>query len=124
MTLKHIIISATIVAAGLFSLNAGLKGEPKDGLDKRKFTVSIVELKPNAPAKKGVADEFEFKNGKGVFSQFLYDNYGFKWVKYDLKKDSTFTDEEQNEVHIYEAEASATDENDQTMVMTCTVEDY
>lgn len=124
MTLKNIIISATVVAAGLFSLNAGLKGEPKDGLDKRKFTISMVEVKEGAAPKKGVEDELEFKAGKGVFSQFLFDKYEFKWIKYEIKKDSTFMDEEQNEVHLYEAEASATDASDQTMVMTCTVEDY
>lgn len=124
MTLKHVIISATVVTAGLLTLNAGFKGEPKDALDKRIFLVNVTEVKENAPPKKPVADEMEFKAGKGLFSQLMYDKHGFSWTKYEIKKDSTFTDEEQNEVHWIEAEISATDKEDQTMTITCTVEDY
>ena len=59
-----------------------------------------------------------------MFSQFLFDKLEYKWTKYEVKKDSVFTDEEQNEIHWIEAEISSTDANDQTMLMTCTVEDY
>jgi len=124
MTLKNIIISTAVVAAGFFFINAGFKGEPKDGLDKRIFKVTMTELKDGQAAKKGVEDEIEFKAGKGMFSNFLYEKMEYKWIKYDIKKDSTFTDEEQNEVHWIEAEISTTDANDQTLMMTCTVEDY
>lgn len=123
MNLKHIFISATVVAAGLLTVNATFKGEPKDGLDKRKFTVTMTEIKENSPPKKGVEDELEFKGGK-MFSNFLYEKLEYKWIKYELKKDSTYTDEQENEVHILEAEISTTDDTDQTMLMTCSVEDY
>jgi hypothetical protein len=123
MNLKHIFISATVVAAGLLTINATFKGEPKDGLDKRKFIVTMTEIKENSPPKKGVEDELEFKGGK-MFSNFLYEKLEYKWIKYELKKDSTFTDEEENEVRILEAEISTTDDTDQTMFMTCSVEDY
>src|SRR6476620_5186314 len=124
MTLKHVIISATVVAAGLLTLNAGFKGEPKDALDKRIFTVNVTEIKEGQPHKKPVADEMEFKAGKGLFSNLMYEKHEFSWTKYEIKKDSTFMDEEQNEVHWIEAEISATDKEDQTMIINCTVEDY
>ncbi len=123
MNLKHIFISATVVAAGLLTINAAFKGEPKDGLDKRKFIVTMTEIKENSPPKKGVEDELEFKGGK-MFSNFLYEKLEYKWIKYELKKDSAYTDEQENEVHILEAEISTTDDTDQTMLMTCSVEDY
>ena len=125
MTLKHIIISASVVAAGFFSLNATRStGEPKDGLDKRVFTVTMTEVKEGMPPKKGVEDEIEFKGGKGMFSNFLFEKYEFKYIKYDIKKDSTFTDEEQNQIRWIEAEVSTTNKEDETMVMTVTVEEY
>ena len=123
MNLKNILISATVVSAGLIGINAVYKDEPKDGLDKRKFTVIMTEVKENSAPKKGVEDEIEFKGGK-MFSTYLFDKLEYKWIKYEVKKDSTFTDEEQNEVHWVEGEVSTTDDKDQTMVMTCTVEDY
>ncbi len=123
MTIKNIALSATVIAAGFITINATFKGEPKDALDKRIFTTSISELKENAPAKKGVADEIEFKGGK-MFSLILEEKLGLKWTKYEIKKDSTFMDEENNEVHWVEGEVSTTDDADQTTVMTFTVEDY
>lgn len=123
MNLKHIFISAAVIATGLLTINAVFKGEPKDGLDKRKFTVTMTEIKENSPPKKGVEDELEFKGGK-MFSNFLYEKMEYKWIKYELKKDSTYTDEQENEVHILEAEISTTDDTDQTLLMTCSVEDY
>lgn len=124
MTLKNIIISAAVVTVGFFSLNAGYKGEPKDEFDKKTFAITITEIKEGQAPKKGVADELYFKAGKGVYSDFLAEKYDFKYIKYEIKKDSTFTDEEQNEVHWVEAEASITDASDQTMTMTIVLEDY
>lgn len=124
MTLKHIFVSAVAISAGLLMLNAGFKGEPKDALDKRIFTTSLTELRENQPPKKPVEDEMEFKSGKGVFSNMMYEKHQFSWTKYEIKKDSTFMDENQNEVHWIEVEASATDKEDQTMIVNATIEDY
>lgn len=124
MNLKHIIISASVLAVGLLSVNAIKKGEPKDSLDKRIFTVTMTEIKEGSPPKKGVEDEIEFKAGKGMFSTFLFDKLEYKWVKYEITKDSVYTDEEQNESRWVEAEVSTTDENDQTMTMKCVVDNY
>lgn len=124
MNLKHIIVSASVLTVGLLSINAIKKGEPKDNLDKRKFAVTMTEVKEGTAAKKGVEDELEFKAGKGMFSQFLYDKLEYKWIKYEITKDSTYTDEEQNENQWIEAEISTTDDNDQTMIMKCVVDNY
>lgn len=124
MTLKHILISATVITAGFFTINAGLKGEPKDALDKRIFTVMLTEIKEGQPPKKAVEDELEFKAGKGMFSNFLFEKMEHKWLKYEIKKDSTFTDEDQNEGHWVEAEISVTDNADQTTMINVTVENY
>ena len=124
MNLKHIIISASVFTVGLLSINAIKKGEPKDGVDKRIFTVTMAEVKEGSPAKKGVEDEIEFKADKGIFSTFLFEKLEYKWVKYEIKKDSTYTDEDQNESHWIEVEASTTDKSDQTMVMKCVVDNF
>ncbi|MES2568041.1 MAG: hypothetical protein V4565_14295 [Bacteroidota bacterium] len=123
MNFKHIIISASVLAVGLFSVNAIKKGEPKDTVDKRKFTVTVTEVKEGGPPKKGVEDEFEFKSGK-FFSDLLMEKFDVKWVKYEMTKDSTFTDEDQNEVHWSEVEISTTDATDQTITLKCLVENY
>lgn len=123
MNLKHIIISASVVALGVLSINAIKKGEPKDSVDKRKFIVNITEVKEGGPPKKPVEDEYEFKGGK-FFSQFLMDKYDIKWVKYEITKDSTYTDEEQNENHYTEAEISTTDATDKTIIVKVVVDNY
>ena len=88
----------------------------------------MTEVKEGTPPKKGVEDELEFKagsgSGKGMFSQFLFDKLEYKWIKYEITKDSTYTDEEQNENHWIEAEISTTDANDQTMMMKCVVDNF
>lgn len=124
MTLKHILLSASVVGAGLLTLNAGFKGEPKDALDKKKFTINYTEVKENQPPKKPQADEMEFKSGKVFFGDIIYEKHEFSWTKYEIKKDSTFMDENDTEVHWIEVEASATDKADQTIVMNATVEDF
>lgn len=124
MNLKHIAISSALVVVGFFTINAALKGDPKDGLDKRIYIVNMTEVKENAAPKKAVEDEIEFKAGKGMFSLFLEEKMGLKWMKYEIKKDSTYTDDQSNEIRWIEGEVSHTDETDQTTVMTFTVEDY
>jgi hypothetical protein len=123
MKLKHIIISASFLALGVLSINAIKKGEPKDTLDKRKFTVTMTEIKDGGPPKKGVEDEIEFKGGK-FFSDVIYEKHQQSWTKYEIIKDSTYTDEEQNENHYTEAEISKTDDSDQTITIKCVVDNY
>lgn len=130
MKLKSILISTIILSAGLLFINATFlndKGGPKpkkDALDKRIFIVTMTEIKDGAVPKKGVEDEIEFRTGKGMFSNFLFEKMEYQWMKYEIKKDSTFTDEENNEVRWIEGAISTTDDKDQTTVIEFTVEDY
>ena len=124
MNLKHIIISVSVLTVGILSINAIKKGEPKDSVDKRKFTVTMTEIKEGAAPKKGVQDEVEFKAGKGMFSQFLFDKLEYSWTKYEVTKDSTYTDEDQNEGHWTEVEISSTNKDDQTLIVKCIVDNY
>lgn len=59
-----------------------------------------------------------------MFSTFLFDKLEYKWIKYEITKDSTYTDEDQNENHYTEAEVTTTDANDQTMVMKVYLDNY
>ena len=124
MNLKHIIISAAVLTVGILSINAIKKGEPKDTVDKRKFIVIMTEVKEGTPPKKGTEDELEFRAGKGMFSNFLYEKMEYKWMKYEVTKDSTYTDEDQNENHYSEVEISSTDDKDQTIMIKCVVDNF
>jgi hypothetical protein len=124
MNLKHIILLASVLTVGILSINAIKKGEPKDSVDKRKFTVTMTEIKEGSPPKKGVEDEIEFKAGKGMFSNFLFDKLEYSWTKYEVTKDSTYTDEDQNENHWTEVEISTTNKEDQTLIVKCVVDNY
>ncbi|MBK6983654.1 MAG: hypothetical protein IPH32_02300 [Bacteroidetes bacterium] len=52
------------------------------------------------------------------------DKFDIKWVRYEITKDSLYTDEEQNENHYTEAEISTTDATDQTVILKCVVDNY
>jgi hypothetical protein len=123
MNLKRVIITASVVAVGCMSIFAVYKGKEKDALEKRVFKTTMVEMKEGQPPKKGVEDEIEFKGGK-LFSNVLFEKLEYKWVKYEIKKDSSFTDEDAADVQWIEGEASTTNSEDQTMVMTFKVENY
>jgi hypothetical protein len=122
MSTKHTIKTFVFGAFAFILLSAFiLKG--KDPLGKRIYDINITEVKEGAPAKKATPDELEFKDGK-MFSNFLEEKFGFKWIRYEMKKDSSFIDETETEIHRYEIEASSTDETDQTMIFTCVIDNY
>lgn len=124
MKFKKIILSASLLTLSLFTINAVKKGEPKDTLDKRKFIVEMTEVKDGVPAKKGIEDEIEFKAGKGMFSNFMYEKNEMNWTKYEITKDTTFVDEDQNENKVTEVKISTTDASDQTIIINCVVTNY
>jgi hypothetical protein len=101
----------------LFLLVA-FKGE-KDPLHKRKFNIMLDETRDGVPSKKGIADKFVFKDGR-MFSDYLYEKYGYKWLRYRINKDSVFTDSTDTEVRQLDCEASATNEDNQTVTITFT----
>jgi hypothetical protein len=105
---------------GLFILSAavllGFKGE-KDPLHKRVFNISLSEVKDGNPVKKPISDKMFFKDGK-LFTDYLYDKFGFKYIRYRINKDSVYMDSTETEVRLLQVEASATDEENQTAMIT------
>lgn len=91
------------------------KGE-KDSLHKRTFNIMLDEVRDGVPAKKGISDKMTFKDGK-LFSDYLFDKFGYKWLRYRINKDSIFTDSTDTEVRMLEVEASATNEDNQTVTI-------
>ena len=107
-----------MLAFGLFSF----KGD-KDALNKKIYTVQVDEIKDGKPkGKKPTEDEIEFKDGK-VFSNVAFEKHEFKWMKYKITKDSTYEDEGEQK-HYIEAESSATNDKDETMVMNFKIDQF
>ena len=94
----------------------------KDALHKKKYTIQITEFKDGKPKAKTIADELEFKDGK-LFSTYAMDKMAFKWMKYNLKKDSTYT-EDDIEKRYYEVEAITTNESDETLIVNLKIDEY
>lgn len=122
MNIKKIIAFSFLIVTGCIFMNASFKGE-KDPLHKRIFNVGVTEVKDGVPGKKSIPDKIEFKDGK-LFSDFLFDKFQYKWLKYRINKDSIYTDDTETEVRLLEVEASTTDEKDQTLMMTFKVEEW
>lgn len=69
----------------------------KDRLHKRDFTVSLIDGKKP----KAVADEISFKDGKVFCGDFADQKLGIgTWIKYELVKDSTYTEEGEEREYI------------------------
>lgn len=88
----------------------------KDPLHKRKFNVTFQEIKEGGSNKKGIASTIEFKDGK-LWSDFIYEKFQLKWLKYRINKDSVYTDSTDTEVRYLEVEATITDESNQTVTV-------
>ena len=110
-----------ILLCGLVLLLA-FKGE-KDPLHKRVFNISLSEVKDGQPKGKTIADKMYFKDGK-LFTDYLYDKFGYKYIRYRINKDSTYTDSTDTQVRMLEVEASATDEDNQTVIVTFIQEEW
>src|SRR6476661_4375666 len=115
---KYLIFFLLIVAIYLLSF----KNE-NDSLHKRTFNTSLSETKNGQVAKKVIADQLYFKNGK-LFSDFLYSKFKYKWIRYRINKDSIFTDSTDTEVRLLVVEATATDENNQTVAINFTTQEW
>lgn len=85
-----------------------------DPLHKRTFNISLSETKNGVVAKKNIADELYFKNGK-LYSDFLNEKFNYNYIKYRINKDSIYVDETDTEVRYLEVEAVETNDNDQTI---------
>ena len=103
----------TLIVLVLFSL---VSQAEKDPLHKRTFNVKVAEIKEDGagPSKKPVMDKWSFKDGR-MFSDFLFDKFQYKWMKYRINKDSIYTDSTDTEVRLLEVEATVTDAANQTV---------
>lgn len=122
MPIKKLFISALLLTVLYLGFNAFVM-KPKDPLDKKIFTVDMIEVKDGNMGKKALPDEIEFKDGK-LYSNVLNDKFSYKWIKYRINKDSAYIDDSENEIRYYEVEASHTDDLDQTMTMMIKIEEY
>jgi hypothetical protein len=114
--LSKLYFSILLVSISFFSL---AQTKEKDPLNKRVFNMSLAEIKDGVAQKKVIKDEMEFKNGK-LYSNILNEKFGYKWIKYRIEKDSIFTDSTDTEVRYLQIEASATDETNQTVMISLT----
>jgi len=122
MNIRRIFSNSCLGLAAFVFVTTAFKGE-KDPLHKRVFTLGVVEVKDGAAAKKSIADEMEFKDGK-LYSDFLNKKFGYKWIKYRINKDSIFTDSAEVEIRHLEVEATTTDESNNTLAVNVIVENW
>ncbi len=95
----------------------------KDPLHKKKYLAQGTEIKDGKPkGNKPIEDEIEFKNGK-VYSSLCWEKMEFQDIKYEIKKDSSFTDAGQ-ENRYFEVEAITTNDKKETLTMNLTVNGY
>lgn len=107
----HTVLFALLLVFVLFAFK-----EEKDPLHKRVFNISLGESKDGIPGKKNIADKWFFKDGK-MYSEYLDTKFNYKWFRYRINRDSTFTDSTDTEVRWLEVEGSMTDDADQTVIV-------
>jgi hypothetical protein len=120
-SLKSLAKKTTLLIVILISMLA-FKGE-KDALHKRIFNISLSETKNDVVAKKVIADQLTFKDGK-LFSDYLSEKFGYKWMRYRINKDSIFMDSTETEVRMLEVESSATNEDNQTVTINFVTQEW
>jgi hypothetical protein len=118
MNNKKIFSISALTLVVILLMSFAFKGE-KDPLHKRVFNINVTEVKDGVVAKKSTMDKMEFKDGR-LFSDFLFDKYQYKWLKYRINKDSIYTDSTDTEVRLLEVEATITDDKDQTITINFT----
>jgi hypothetical protein len=116
MRIKVLLKVSLLVLFSFCSFITIAQTKEKDPLHKRIFNLSLNEVKDGVPQKKLLQDKLEFKNGK-LYSDYVSEKFGFKWIKYRIEKDSIYTDSTDTEVRYLQVEATATDESNQTIMM-------
>jgi hypothetical protein len=115
-------MSRGALVLGLILGTQAFKGD-KDALHKKIFITQVTEFRDGKPGtKKPIEDEIEFKDGK-MFSNFINEKMEFTWMKYDLKKDSTYMDEDVEKKY-FEVEISSTNKLDETVYVSIKIDNY
>ena len=96
----------------------------KDPMHKRKFKGMAQAINPadNVPKGKPFEDEIDFKNGQ-VYSLACWDKMEFADVKYEIVKDSTYKDGEE-EKRYFDIIATSTNDKKDKLTMNITVDGY
>ncbi len=115
--MKKVLLTTSFVFVLLILMS--FKDDENDALHKREFNVSLSETRNGIVQKKVIADQIKFKNGK-ISSDFIKEKFGFKWIRYRVKHDTTYTDETGAEVNLIKLLATATDESNLTVTMELT----
>ena len=122
MNLKNKYFTKALFGICLLVVVFAFKAE-KDFLHKRKFNISLDEVKDGVASKKTIPDVLTFKDGK-VFSDYIAKKYGYDWIRYRINKDSVFIDSTETEVRMLEVEGSATDLNNQTVMINFVLQEW
>jgi hypothetical protein len=115
MRSKNVVSGLVLFVFTVLFFNTSFSQAEMDPLNRRKFNVLLDEVKDGVPNKKGINDLIYFKSGR-LFSDYLFDKYQYKWIRYRINKDSIFVDSTDTEVRYLELEASITDEANQTAI--------
>ena len=116
------VIYSVLIFGGIFLLSINAIIMEKDPLHGKKYDTNATEYKDGAPrpGAKSFPYVLEFKNGK-LFYDLAKDPKGGgfdEWIKYEITKDSTYTEEE-IEKRYFEVKASK--ENDDGKIITILV---
>ena len=103
------------------TLFVSFKGD-KDKMHKRSFKVIVTEYRDGKPKPKTTEDEIEFKEGK-LNSLFIFDKTGFEKLKYEIKIDSTYIEDEVTKEYL-KIEANSTNKEKESIFFTMIIDDY
>jgi hypothetical protein len=120
MNLNRILCGGLLMAAFIL---VSFKND-KDPLHKRKFKGMAQAINPadNIPKGKPFEDEIDFKNGQ-VYSLACWDKAEFTEIKYEILKDSTYTEGEE-EKRYFDILATSVNEKKDKLTMNITIDGY
>jgi hypothetical protein len=115
-----------ILSAGLVIVACSLMAFKldKDPLHKRKFKgfAQTIDVRDGTPRGKEFEDEVDFKNGK-FYSLACWDKMEFAEITYEIKKDSTYKDGEEDKRY-FEVLATTTNEKKEHLKVEIVIDGY
>lgn len=115
MKLSNLVLLFTILLLVSFKSD-------KDKMHKRVFKVTVTDYKDGKPKAKTSDDEIEFKDGK-LFSLYIFDKTGFEKIKYEIKIDSTYIEDEMTKEYI-KIEATSKNDGNEDLYLSMIIDDF
>lgn len=103
---KYFLLGLTLL---LTFTSIAQKKKEKPALDGKSFVSAIGEIKEGKAPTKAIEDKVKFKGGN-IESDYIIEKTKFEPLKYTITKDSTGTDENDEEIKIYMFEALSANE--------------